>query len=153
MMRWFMLGLTILGFALTFTRQGPGLLAFGLLFGFVGFFGLVFSLAADRVSATRAAGVDDGRTRRSGRDARAARGAPSRRQTRRRRKGPTPTAVRGSGPVTPPTHRGRRGSRSLNVTPLPHHACRLASGQNAGVAAPRHHEGRFDVTVEPCLYS
>ena len=52
MTRWLMLGLTILGFALTFTARGPGLLALGLLFGFVGLFGLIFSLAADRVSAS-----------------------------------------------------------------------------------------------------
>ena len=52
MTRWLMLGLTILGFALTFTARGAGLLAFGLLLSFVGFFGLIFSLAADRVSAS-----------------------------------------------------------------------------------------------------
>jgi hypothetical protein len=51
-MRWLMLGLTILGFALSFVAKGPGLLAIGLLLGFVGLFGLVFSIAADRVSAS-----------------------------------------------------------------------------------------------------
>lgn len=51
-MRWLMLGLTILGFALTFTARGPGLLALGLLLGFVGMFGLIFGMAADRVSAS-----------------------------------------------------------------------------------------------------
>jgi hypothetical protein len=52
MTRLFMLALTILGFALTFLAKGPGLLALGLLFGFVGLFGLVFAIAAARVSAS-----------------------------------------------------------------------------------------------------
>ena len=52
MKRWLMLGITIFGFALTFTAKGPGLVAIGLLLGFVGLFGLIFGLAADRVSAS-----------------------------------------------------------------------------------------------------
>ena len=52
MMRLFMLVLTVLGFALTFLAKGPGLLALGLLFGFIGLFGLIFAIAAARVSAS-----------------------------------------------------------------------------------------------------
>ena len=52
MLRWIMLALIVLGIAVTFTTKSVGLLALGLLLGFVGFFGLVFSLAADRVSAS-----------------------------------------------------------------------------------------------------
>jgi hypothetical protein len=50
-MRWLMLGICVLGFALAFVAKGPGLLGLGLLLGFVGLFGMVFSMAADRVSA------------------------------------------------------------------------------------------------------
>jgi hypothetical protein len=52
MMRWIMLGLTILGFALAFAAKSAGLVAFGIVLGFVGLFGMVFSMAADRVSAS-----------------------------------------------------------------------------------------------------
>ena len=51
-MRWLMLGLTILGFALAFIARTPGVLGIGLLLGFVGLFGLVFSIAADRVASS-----------------------------------------------------------------------------------------------------
>ena len=51
MLRWIMVGLTILGFALAFVAKGPGLLGFGLVLGFVGLFGVVFGIAAERVSA------------------------------------------------------------------------------------------------------
>jgi hypothetical protein len=51
-MRWIMLGLTILGFVLTFTAKSSGVLAIGLVSGFIGSFGLLFSLASDRVSAS-----------------------------------------------------------------------------------------------------
>jgi len=51
-MRWLLLLATIAGFVLTFIAKGPGLLALGLVLGFIGFFGLIFSLAADRVSAS-----------------------------------------------------------------------------------------------------
>lgn len=50
-MRWIMLGLTILGFAMTFIARSPGLLAFGLVLGFVGLFGMVFSIASDRIAS------------------------------------------------------------------------------------------------------
>lgn len=51
-MRWLMLGLTLFGFALSFVTKSPAVLGLGLLLGFVGLFGLVFSMAADRVSAS-----------------------------------------------------------------------------------------------------
>lgn len=49
--RWIMLGLTILGVALVFTTKSVGVLSLGLLCGVCGFFGFVFALAADRISA------------------------------------------------------------------------------------------------------
>ncbi len=51
-MRWIMLGLTVLGFAMAFIARTPGFLAFGLVLGFVGLFGAVFSIAADRVASS-----------------------------------------------------------------------------------------------------
>jgi hypothetical protein len=51
-MRWLLLVLTIAGITLTFMAKGPGALALGLVLGFVGFFGFIFALAADRVSAS-----------------------------------------------------------------------------------------------------
>jgi hypothetical protein len=50
-MRWIMLGLTILGFALAFIAKTPGVLGIGIVLGFVGLFGLVFSMAAERVAS------------------------------------------------------------------------------------------------------
>jgi hypothetical protein len=50
-MRWLLLVFTIVGFTLTFMAKGPVLLGIGLVLGFVGFFGFIFALAADRVSA------------------------------------------------------------------------------------------------------
>ena len=50
-MRWLLLALTIAGFTLTFMAKGTGVLALGLLMSFVGFFGFIFALAADRVSS------------------------------------------------------------------------------------------------------
>ncbi|MGH8174337.1 MAG: hypothetical protein ACREPX_14455 [Rhodanobacteraceae bacterium] len=52
MLRWIMLALIVLGIAVTFTTKSVGLLSLGILMGVVGFFGMVFSLAADRVSAS-----------------------------------------------------------------------------------------------------
>jgi hypothetical protein len=52
MMRLLMLVMTVVGFALTFLAKGPGLLGLGLLLGFVGLFGLIFAIAAARVSAS-----------------------------------------------------------------------------------------------------
>jgi hypothetical protein len=51
MMRWFLVALTLFGFALAIVSKSPGWLGFGIVLGFVGLFGTVFSLAADRVSA------------------------------------------------------------------------------------------------------
>lgn len=51
-MRWLMLGLTLFGFALSFVTKSPAVLGIGIVLGFVGLFGLVFSMAADRVSAS-----------------------------------------------------------------------------------------------------
>jgi len=50
-MRWMMLGLTILGFAMAFVARTPGVLAIGLVLGFVGLFGMVFSIASDRIAS------------------------------------------------------------------------------------------------------
>lgn len=63
-MRWLLLLMTVVGFTLTFMARGPALLGIGLLLGFVGFFGFIFALAADRVSAaarpeTSMLGADD----------------------------------------------------------------------------------------------
>lgn len=52
MIRWLLLAATILGFGFVFTTRSPALLGVGLLLGIVGFIGFVFSLAADRVSAS-----------------------------------------------------------------------------------------------------
>ncbi|HKE46495.1 MAG TPA: hypothetical protein VKB52_00400, partial [Rhodanobacteraceae bacterium] len=52
MTRWIMLGLTVFGFALAYAARHPGLVWFGVILGFVGLFGLVFGMAADRVSAS-----------------------------------------------------------------------------------------------------
>ena len=51
-MRWLLLVLTVVGFTLTFMAKGPLLLAVGLVLGFIGFFGFIIALAADRVSAS-----------------------------------------------------------------------------------------------------
>ena len=50
MMRWFLVGLTIFGFSLAILSKNPAWLGFGVVVGFVGLFGTVFSMAADRVS-------------------------------------------------------------------------------------------------------
>ena len=47
-----MLALTVFGFAVAYVARHPGLVWFGVILGFVGLFGLVFSMAADRVSAS-----------------------------------------------------------------------------------------------------
>ena len=50
--RWIMLGLTIIGAALVFSTKSAALLSLGLLCSVFGFFGFVFALVADRVSAS-----------------------------------------------------------------------------------------------------
>jgi hypothetical protein len=52
MLRWIMLALLVAGGVLTFTAKSVGLLTVGLIFDVVGLFGTIFSLAADRVSAS-----------------------------------------------------------------------------------------------------
>jgi hypothetical protein len=52
MTRWLMLALMIVGFALAIVTKSPAVLGVGLLLGLVGLIGFVFSLAADRVSAS-----------------------------------------------------------------------------------------------------
>jgi disulfide bond formation protein DsbB len=51
-MRWIMIAMTLIGFVVAFLTKSPGLLGFALLIGFIGLFGTVFSLAAERVSAS-----------------------------------------------------------------------------------------------------
>ena len=46
-----MIGLAVLGLALSLTTRSPGLLGLGLLGAAIGLFGLVFSLAAERVAS------------------------------------------------------------------------------------------------------
>lgn len=52
MLRWIMLALAIVGIVLTFTAKSMGVLVLGLVLDVVGVLGVVFSLAADRVSAS-----------------------------------------------------------------------------------------------------
>lgn len=49
MMRWVMVAVALLGFALAFGTQSVGVLAFGLLLGFGGLFGALLAFAAARV--------------------------------------------------------------------------------------------------------
>ncbi len=51
MTRWIMIALTLAGFGTAIVTHSPGMLGLGLLAGVVGLFGVVFSLAADRISA------------------------------------------------------------------------------------------------------
>ncbi|MEO8959718.1 MAG: hypothetical protein ABI304_12290 [Rudaea sp.] len=51
-MRWILLVVAILGFALAFSAKSPGLMGIGLLVGFVGLFAALFSFAAARIAAT-----------------------------------------------------------------------------------------------------
>ena len=51
MTRWIMIALTLLGLVMAILTRSPGLLGLALLMFFVGAFGLVFSMAAERVSA------------------------------------------------------------------------------------------------------
>jgi hypothetical protein len=82
-MRWILLGLTILGFAMTFLAKTPGVLAIGLVLGFVGLFGMVFSIAADRIASrarpdTAMLGTEDLVALRKRREAAAKTAAPPR---------------------------------------------------------------------------
>lgn len=51
MTRWIMISLTFIGLIIAFVTRSPGVLGLGLLMCFIGAFGTVFSIAADRVSA------------------------------------------------------------------------------------------------------
>lgn len=51
-MRWFLLVLAVIGFALVFTTKSSAVLALALVLGFGGLLGFVFALAADRVAAS-----------------------------------------------------------------------------------------------------
>ena len=51
MLRWILLGLTILCFAVVFTTKSALLLGIALLAGIVAFIGFIFSLAAERISS------------------------------------------------------------------------------------------------------
>lgn len=51
MMRWVMIAVALLGFALAFGTQSVGVLAFGLLLGFGGLFGALLAFAAARVES------------------------------------------------------------------------------------------------------
>lgn len=51
MLRWILLGLTILCFVVVFTTKSVPLLGVALLLGIAGFIGFIFSLAADRISS------------------------------------------------------------------------------------------------------
>lgn len=51
MMRWVMVAVALLGFALAFGTQSVGVLAFGLLLGFGGLFGALLAFAAARVES------------------------------------------------------------------------------------------------------
>lgn len=51
MARWIMIAFTVGGFLTAFMTRSPGLLGIALLLGFIGLFGVVMSIAADRVSS------------------------------------------------------------------------------------------------------
>jgi hypothetical protein len=51
MTRWIMIAVTLLGLLVAIFTHSPGLLGFALLVVFLGLFGTVLSLAADRISA------------------------------------------------------------------------------------------------------
>ncbi|HUD43712.1 MAG TPA: hypothetical protein VMR06_17130 [Dokdonella sp.] len=51
MVRWIMFGLIVLGIGVSLTTHRPGILGLGILSTTIGLFGLVFSIAAERVAA------------------------------------------------------------------------------------------------------
>ncbi|WP_300615609.1 hypothetical protein [Dokdonella sp.] len=51
-MRWFLLVLALIGFALAFTTKSAAVLGLSLVAGFGGLVGFAFILAADRVAAS-----------------------------------------------------------------------------------------------------
>lgn len=52
MWRWIMAAIAMAGFILAFTTRSPGWLGLGLLLGFAGIIGVVWSIAAARVAAS-----------------------------------------------------------------------------------------------------
>ncbi len=51
MLRWIMIVTTLAGFGLAFLARTPGLLGLGLVIGFISVFGVVFSIAGERISS------------------------------------------------------------------------------------------------------
>jgi hypothetical protein len=51
-MRWLWIAVAAIGLGIAFFTPSPGVLAVGLLLGFVGMFCAVFSIAADRIEST-----------------------------------------------------------------------------------------------------
>lgn len=51
MTRWIMIAMTLIGLVLAILTRSPGVLGLALLMTVVGLFGIVLSLAADRISA------------------------------------------------------------------------------------------------------
>ena len=51
MTRWIMIALVLIGLVVAFVTKSPGVLGFSLLLVLVGLFGVVMSVAADRVSS------------------------------------------------------------------------------------------------------
>lgn|SRR5690606_2264557 len=52
MARWIMIALTVTGLVMAILTRSPGVLGLALVMTVVGLFGTVFSLAADRISAS-----------------------------------------------------------------------------------------------------
>lgn len=50
-MRWILLLLAVIGFALAFATHSPGVLGFGLLLGLIGLLGALLGFAAARIEA------------------------------------------------------------------------------------------------------
>lgn len=51
-MRWILLIVAILGFALAFSTRSPGMMGIGLLIGLIGLFAAMWAFAAARIAST-----------------------------------------------------------------------------------------------------
>lgn len=51
MTRWIMIAMTVFGIVMVFVTKSPAVLGMGLLLAFIGLFGTVMSIAADRISS------------------------------------------------------------------------------------------------------
>jgi len=51
MTRWIMIAMTVIGVLMAFVTKSPAVLGIGLLLAFIGLFGTVMSIAADRISS------------------------------------------------------------------------------------------------------